>query len=127
MKTDSTATSLARLVAERDLDRLGKYLTDEVRLRALLPGGPIEEHGRDHVLGRFADWFGEYADVVLEDAGGELVGDRLLVHYRLGFDRDAEPRTLTQTWVASVDADGLIFRIDLLCSGFRADGAAVAA
>jgi len=119
VKTDPTATALAGLVADRDLERLGARLTDEVRLRALLPGGPIEEHGREAVLKRFDEWFGEYSTVVLEDAAGELVGDRLLVHYRLGFEPDTAPRALTQTWVSSVREDGLIFRIDLVCSGFR--------
>lgn len=120
MKTDTAATSLAALVANRDLEQLGARLTDEIRLRALLPGGSIEEHGRPAVLKKFDEWFGEYRTVVLEDAAGELVGDRLLVHYRLGFEPDTKPRTLTQTWVSSVGEDGLIFRIDLVCSGFRA-------
>jgi SnoaL-like domain len=120
MRTDTAATALAGLVAERDLDALGARLTDEVRLRALLPGGPVEEHGRTGVLKKFDEWFGDYRTVVLEDAAGEQVGDRLLVHYRLGFEPDTEARVLTQTWVSSVDADGLIFRIDLVCSGFRA-------
>lgn len=111
--------TLSRFVAERELDDLGLRLTDDVRLRALLPGGPIEEHGRDAVLKKFDEWFGEYDEVVLEEGRGELVGDRLLVHYRLGFDPITEPRVLTQTWVASIGDDGIIFRIDLLCSGFR--------
>ena len=119
MNTDPRATSLATLVADRDIDRLGRHLTDEVRLRALLPGGPIEQHGREEVLKKFDDWFGEYRTVVLEDAAGELVGDRLLVHYRLGFEPNESPRALTQTWISSVNDDGLIFRIDLVCSGFR--------
>lgn len=120
MKTDTHASALADLVAARDLEGLGTHLTPDVRLRALLPGGPIEEHGRDEVLSRFDEWFGDYRTVALEDAAGELVGDRLLVHYRLGFEPDDGPTTLTQTWVSSVGADGLIFRIDLVCSGFRA-------
>lgn len=120
MKTDASATELATLVAERDLDRLGKHLTDDVRLRALLPRGPVEVHGRAEALGKFDEWFGEHDAVVLEDAAGELVGDRLLVHYRLGFVLEEGPHSLTQTWVASVGHDGLVFRIDLVCSGFRA-------
>ncbi|MFC6288051.1 nuclear transport factor 2 family protein [Nocardioides sp. GCM10027113] len=119
MKTDPRATSLATLVADRDLEELGRRLTADVRVRAMLPGGPVEQHGRDEVLRKFDDWFGDYRTVVLEDAAGELVGDRLLVHYRLRFEPDESPRVLTQTWVSSLDAAGLLFRIDLVCSGFR--------
>src|SRR4029453_5553028 len=67
MNTHPLATSVAAAVADRALDRLGPHLTDEIRLRALLPGGPIEEHGRDAVLARFDDWFGSYDTVVLAD------------------------------------------------------------
>lgn len=118
MRTDPRAPALGELVAARDLEAIGKHLTDDVRLRALLPGGPIERHGRSEVLAKFDDWFGEYDAVVLEEADGELVGDRLLVHYRLRFEPDPV-RVLTQTWVASVNDAGLIFRVDLVCSGFR--------
>jgi hypothetical protein len=118
MKTHPLATSVAAAVADRALDRLGTHLTDEIRLRALLPGGPIEEHGRDAVLGRFDDWFGSYDTVVLTDVGGDDVGDRVLVHYKLVFDPDADRRVLTQTLVCTVQ-DGLIGRMDLVCSGFR--------
>ena len=121
MRSDPTAVQLAELVAERDHDRLGKHLTDDVRLRALLPTGPVEVHGRAEALARFDDWFGDHA-IELQDAEGELVGDRLLVHYRLGFSFVEGPHVMTQTWVASVGADGRIFRIDLLCSGFRKAG-----
>lgn len=119
MKTDPRAESLAAAVAERDVARLGDHLTEDVRLRALLPGGPIEENGRDAVLATFDGWFADYGEVVLEDAAGELVGDRLLVHYRLVFDPGAERRVLTQTWVSTVADDGRLARIDLVCSGFR--------
>ena len=100
------------------LDRLGTQLTDEIRLRALLPGGSIEEHGRDAVLARFDDWFGSYDTVVLSDVAGDDVGDRVLVHYKLTFDPDGDSRVLSQTVVCSV-YDGLVGRMDLVCSGFR--------
>ena len=112
------ATSVATAVADRSLDRLSTHLTDEVRLRALLPGGQIEENGRDAVLARFADWFGIYDTVVLTDVAGDDVGDRVLVHYKLVFDPDADRRVLTQTLVCTV-RDGLVGRMDLVCSGFR--------
>jgi hypothetical protein len=119
MNQDSRALTLATIVAGRDLDGLAAHLSADVRLRALLPGGPIEQHGRDGVLATFTKWFRGYRTVTLEDAAGELVGDRLIVHYRLAFDTAAGPRVLTQTWVSSLDESGVIFRIDLLCSGFR--------
>ena len=82
------ASSVATAVADRALDRLGTHLTDEIRLRALLPGGSIEEHGRDAVLARFDDWFGSYDTIILSDVAGDAVGDRVFVHYKLTFDPD---------------------------------------
>jgi hypothetical protein len=113
------AASVATAVADRALDRLGTQMTDEIRLRALLPGGSIEEHGRDAVLARFDDWFGGYDTVVLSDVAGDDVGDRVVVHYKLTLDPDSDPRVLTQTVVCSV-YDGLVGRMDLVCSGIRA-------
>ena len=51
------ATAIAAAVAARDTAQLAAAVTDTVRLRALLPGGPIEEHGRDAVVARFSAWF----------------------------------------------------------------------
>jgi hypothetical protein len=118
VNTHPLATSVATAVADRALGRLGSHLCDEVRLRALLPGGQIEEHGRDAVLARFDDWFGTYDTVVLSDVAGDEVGDRVLVHYKLTFDPDGDPRVLTQTVVCSMRG-GLVGRMDLVCSGFR--------
>ena len=42
MQHHSVAADLAALVAERDPRRLAPALTETVRLRALLPGGPIQ-------------------------------------------------------------------------------------
>ena len=112
------ASSVATAVADRALDRLGTHLTDEIRLRALLPGGSIEEHGRDAVLARFDDWFGSYDTIVLSDVAGDDVGDRVFVHYKLTFDPDGNARVLTQSVVCSL-RDGLVGRMDLVCSGFR--------
>jgi hypothetical protein len=118
MNSHPLATSVATAVADRALDRLGTHLSDEVRLRALLPGGQLEENGREAVLARFDDWFGGYDTVVLADVAGDAVGDRVLVHYKLTFDPDGDARVLTQTVVCSL-RDGLVGRMDLVCSGFR--------
>jgi hypothetical protein len=47
MNSHPQAAAIAAAVADRDRVRLAPAVTDTVRLRALLPAGPIEEHGRD--------------------------------------------------------------------------------
>ena len=70
-----------------------------MRLRALLPGGPVESHGRDAVAARFHGWFADFDTVELVESAGEAVADRLLIHYRLA--RDARGRT---RWVCTQTA-----------------------
>ncbi len=113
------AASLSAAVADRTLDRLGRHLSDDVVLRALLPGGFVEEHGREAVLARYDRWFGGYDTVDLLESSSDHVGDRLLIHYKLRFDPDGDRRVLTQTLVCRVDADQ-VRRMDLVCTGFRA-------
>ena len=66
-------------------------LTETARLRALLPGGPIQAHGRDDVAARFHGWFADFDTVQLVESAGEAVGDRLLIHYRLHVTRGRGP------------------------------------
>ena len=62
--------ALAAAVARRDPQRLSAALTETVRLRALLPGGPVESQGREDVVGRFRGWFADFDAVeVVESAG----------------------------------------------------------
>ena len=112
------AASIAAAVAGRDGGRLAAALTDTVRLRALLPDGPLESHGRDAVVARFVGWFADFDTVELVDAAGEPVSDRLLVHYRLTLRQGPTRWTCTQTLICKAAGDRLA-TIDLLCSGFR--------
>ena len=118
MQNHPRAASIAAVVACRDGGRLGATLTDTVRLRALLPGGAIESHGRDAVVARFAGWFADFDTVELVDVAGEPVADRLLVHYRLGLRQGPTRWTCTQTLICKT-AGELLATVDLLCSGFR--------
>ena len=115
MHHDPTATaaaaSIGTAVAGRDREQLAAAFTDTVRLRALLPGGPVESHGRDAVLARFAEWF----------AAGEPVADRLLLHYRLTLGQGHTRWACTQTLIGKTVGDRLA-TLDLLCSGFRPIG-----
>ena len=118
MNSHPQATSIASAVAGRDSAGLAAAVTDTVRLRALLPGGPVEEHGRDAVVARFSGWFADMDTVEVVESAGEAVADRLLIHYRLDLARRGTRWACTQTSMCKVN-DGRLATIDLLCSGFR--------
>jgi len=118
MNSHPHATAIAAAVADRDSGQLAAALTDTVRLRALLPGGPIEEHGRDAVVARFGGWFADMDAVHLVEAAGEAVADRLLIHYRLDLAQAGTRWACTQTSICKIN-NGRLATIDLLCSGFR--------
>ena len=118
MKTHPLAAAIAAAVAGRDSIQLAAAVTDTVRLRALLPGGPIEEHGRDAVVARFDGWFADMDAVDLVESAGEAVADRLLIHYWLDLAQRGTRWACTQTCVCKT-VDGGEPAVDLLCSGFR--------
>jgi hypothetical protein len=118
MREHPLATAIAAAVAGRDSARLAAAVTGTVRLRALLPGGPIQEHGRDAVVARVGGWFAGMDTVDLVESAGEEVADRLLIHYRLDLARRGSRWACTQTSICTID-DGRLATIDLLCSGFR--------
>jgi hypothetical protein len=97
---------------------LAPKLTETVRLRALLPAGPMEVHGRADVAARFHTWFADFHTVQVIEAAGEPVADRLLIHYRLHLTQPTTHWVCTQTAVCK-HLDGRLAVIDLLCSGFR--------
>jgi hypothetical protein len=118
MNEHPQTTSIAAAVAGRDSAQLAAAVTDTVRLRALLPDGPIEEHGRAAVVARFGGWFADMDTVELVESAGEAVADRLLIHYRLHLAQCGTRWACTQTAICKI-VDARLATIDLLCSGFR--------
>lgn len=112
------AADVAALVAGRDPQRLSAALTETARLRALLPGGPIQALGRADVTECWHDMFAGFDTVEVVESAAEAVVDRLLIHYRLSVSKGATRWICTQTAVCK-RLDGLLAVIDLLCSGFR--------
>jgi hypothetical protein len=117
----AVAVRLAADVARRDPQRLAAILTETVRLRALLPGGPVEARGREHAAALLCALLADFDSVDVVESAGEPVADRLLIHYRLRLGRAAARWVCTQTGVCRI-VDGRLAVIDLLCSGFRAIG-----
>lgn len=111
------ATAIAAAIADRDSAQLAAAVTNAVQLRALLPGRAIQVQGRDAVVACIGGWFAEIDTIDLLESAGEPVGDRLLIHYRLGLGHRGSRWNCTQTSVCKIE-DGQLATIDLLCSGF---------
>jgi hypothetical protein len=118
----SSATELgAAFVAaltEKDFGRLGDTLAPDVRLRALIPPGPVELTGAGSAAERFATWFGE-SELELVQSGSDEVADRLHVFYRLRVRRPGDPAKIIEQHLFCALDDRCITALDLVCSGFR--------
>lgn len=117
-----TAAALVTGLLERDFDLLGRALTDEVQLRALLPRGPHTVTGRQEVADQFRTWFGHWTDLVPLESGVAQVGPRLHVHWRARVrEVDSADLLIEQHVLAdrtTADGSGRFARLDLLCTGF---------
>jgi hypothetical protein len=108
-------------LAERDFSRLAETLTPDVRMRALIPPGPIEISGPEAASAKFSSWFGDVEDFQLVDSGSDAIGDRLHVYYRLRVRKPGEVwKLVEQHLLCAFDGDR-IAALDLVCSGFRPD------
>jgi SnoaL-like domain len=127
MTQPSSATDLGtRLVAalaERDFPRLAETLTPDVRMRALLPPGPIELSGADTAASKFSSWFADAEEFELIRSGGDTVADRLHVFYRLRVKKPGDHRKIVEQHLLCALDGGRITAIDLVCTGFRPDEA----
>ncbi|MFP5256321.1 MAG: hypothetical protein ACLGI8_10790 [Acidimicrobiia bacterium] len=113
-------------LAARDYQLVAATLSADVRLRAMLPPGPMDWSGADEVAAVFTSWFGGAEGFELIDATVGEVGGRLHLSWRLRV-RPA-PFGIGDGWhvveqQAYADAARTIDSIDLLCSGFRPDRA----
>ena len=68
MNEHPLATAISAAVASRDSAALAAAVTGTVRLRALLPGGPIQAQGRDPVVACFGRWFADFDTVELVES-----------------------------------------------------------
>lgn len=118
MKHHPVAARLATDIARRDRQRLSATLTETARLRALLPGGPLEALGRDNVASCLCALFDGFDSIEVVESVGEAVGDKLLIHYRVHVARATIRWICTQTAICRI-IDERLAVIDMLCSGFR--------
>ncbi len=111
-------------LANRDSPGMAATLGPEVHFRALLPPGAMEWEGPTSVADAFRSWFGGAEEFELVDATVGEVGGRLHLSWRIHL-RPA-PFGIGDGWhvieqQGYADATDSIQRLDLLCSGFRAE------
>jgi hypothetical protein len=114
-------------LAARDYRQMTSALSKDVRLRAMLPRGPMDCNGADVVAGVFGSWFGDAEEFELVDATVGEVGGRLHLAWRMRV-RPA-PFGIGDGWhvveqQVYADASETIDTLHLLCSGFRPERAA---
>ena len=116
--TEPTATLIAAL-AERDFRRLAGTLAPGVRMRALIPPGPVEASGADAAAAKFSAWFGEAQELELVRSGTDGVADRVHVFYTLRVRRPGDVWRIVEQHLVCTVEDGRIGALDLVCTGFR--------
>jgi hypothetical protein len=81
--------------------------------------------GAQAIADRFEGWFGDTQDFDLVEATVGEVGGRLHLHWRLRLRAERLGTgwfTVEQQAYADTDDGGRIAQIDLLCTGYRAEG-----
>jgi hypothetical protein len=116
------ADAFITALRHRDFDAIARLLTDDVRMRAVLPSRYLEAIGGE-VIDSFNRWFGGAERFEVIATGSEDIAGRARVEWR--FRVAPHPLTHAPGWheieqVAFLETSaGLVSRIDLVCSGYR--------
>jgi hypothetical protein len=116
------ADALVAAVCEREFDTIGRLLTPNARMRAVLPSRYLEAVG-DEIVEWFTRWFGTAQRFEEIDARSDNIAGKARVQWR--FHAAPHPVTGAPGWheieqVAFCETSaGSISRIDLVCSGYR--------
>jgi hypothetical protein len=116
-------TALITALAQRDFSRFANTFTPDVRMRALIPPGPVEVSGAEAAAAKFASWFADAEEFELMRSGSDTVSDRLHVFYRLRVKKPGDLRKIVEQHLHCALDDDRITALDLVCSGFRPDDA----
>ena len=113
-------------LATQDFASLAAAFSDDVHLRALLPGGFREWDGVTELEARFARWFGDTLAYELVDTDIGVIGPRLSLRWRARLQAERLGpgwHLVEQEAYAEIDGHGRIERLSLVCSGYLAEPA----
>jgi hypothetical protein len=116
-------TGLVTALVQRDFPRLANTLTPDVRMRALIPPGPVEVSGAEAAAAKFSSWFADAEEFELIRSGSDPVADRLHVFYRLRVKKPGDVSKIVEQHLLCAYDDDRITALDLVCSGFRPEEA----
>jgi hypothetical protein len=105
-------------LCQQDRGALAALLTDDARMRALIPSRLREEDGAPAVVGRFVAWFGDASRIDVKEMDVTGVGEKLAIRYRFVVTEDGADHDVEQTIYATT-RDGRLATLDLLCTGFH--------
>jgi hypothetical protein len=111
-------------LATQDFASLASAFTDDVHLRALLPGGFREWDGVSELEARFARWFGDTLAYELVDTHVGLIGPRLSLRWRARLQAERLGpgwHVVEQEAYAEIGDHDQIERLSLVCSGYLAE------
>lgn len=107
-------------LAARDWATLDQLVAPDVWLRALLPRHLDDHFGAAQTLGALRTWYGGATAFEVMALDHDAVGHKERVRYRFLLRPDWAPTTrhlIEQQAYLSI-ADGLVRKIDLVCTGF---------
>ena len=118
----AVAGEFLQALAAQDFAGLALALSDDVRLRALLPGGFHEWNGATRVTAKFAQWLGDTEQFSLTDSAAGEIGARLHLRWRarLRAGRLGDGQfVVEQHAYADLDGAGRVSDLWLVCSGYQ--------
>jgi menaquinone-9 beta-reductase len=118
--TQSFAEAFLSALTARDFDALEHFFSPTMRMRALLPGGPVELHGSASATSAFVGWFQDVEEFSVVSTSHGEVADKVQMRWQfvIRWRDEVSTRAVEQTAYAKV-IDGRIAVLDLVCSGFR--------
>lgn len=117
----SAAAHFLDAFSRRDFAAMAQSLDSEVCLRALIPPGPLGVVGAAGVADCFRRWFGGDDHFEVLDAAIGALGTRMYLRWRVRM-RAADGAAHIAEQHVFATATERIAALDLLCSGFQAEG-----
>src|SRR5690349_5732777 len=118
----AAAAQFLDALSRRDFTSLSACLDPDVRLRALVPSGPLTVDGATAVAEEIERWFGGTDDFAVADASIGQLRSAIYLRWRIRMQSAHDSRNARVVEQhAFAKADKLIHSLDLLCSGFHPD------